>query len=637
MIRLTLRAPTKPPRTLTPDADPITVGRAPGNTVVVPDGRVSSFHAQIARRADTWVFMDLGSRNGSILERGGARTVLDGREVREATLRDGDRVLLGDAIDPVALDVAIDALPGTTETAPLPSATVVAARAASDLEARSDAWLDANGQVLRRLALLGARVAAQTSQQAAMRVVADAVFDLVPGAESLLWVPLEPDARRLVALRGAAVREVTPDEAPVSRAMLTRLARTGEALLWGEHEGRGPDASLARLGVRTAAAVRVEAAAALVVHAAPRRTLDEPALDALVVVGRQVGTAIIAAGRAEASEREARALRDENRDLRNQVADVAPFPRLIGRSAAMQAVFEQMRAVAHTTTTVLVLGETGTGKELVARSLHEASPRAARRFAAVNCAALSDTLLDGELFGHMRGAFTGADRDRDGLFVAADGGTLFLDEIGEITPALQVKLLRALQEGQVMPVGATTPRDVDVRVVAATNRDLTEEVAAGRFRADLYYRIHVFPVALPPLRDRGRDVELLALFFLTQSCAKLGRSNPGLSDDARARLRAWSWPGNIRELANEIERATLMTPAGEPLPESALSDRLRSTIAPTRDRVSDLHETMERLEKQVVLKGLEENGWNRTQTAKVLGISRQALQVKLAKWGLRPD
>ena len=634
MIHLTLRAPGAPARTLTPDADPITVGRAPGNTIVVPDGRVSSFHAQIARRGGAWIFMDLGSRNGSIVERGGDRTVVDGREVREASLRGGDRLLLGDAVDPVVLEVALDGAPDDALSA---TATLVATRAAADLDAHGDAWLDANGPVLRRLAVLGGRVASQTTKRAAMRAVADAVFDLIPTAESLLWVPLAQDGPRLVALRDASVREVPPDDAPVSRAMLARLAQTGDALLWGEHEGRGPDASLARLGVRTAAAVPVGSAAALIAHAAPRRTLDEAALDALVVIGRQVGAAMIAVARAEASEGEARALRDENRLLRDQVAEVSPFPSIMGRSAAMQGVFEQMRAVAPTTTTVLVLGETGTGKELVARALHDASPRAARRFAAVNCAALSDTLLDGELFGHVRGAFTGADRDRDGLFVSADGGTLFLDEIGEITQALQVKLLRALQEGEVMPVGATTPRKVDVRIVTATNRDLAEEVAVGRFRADLYYRIHVFPIALPPLRDRGRDVELLALSFLEQCSAKLGRRIPGLSEDARARLLSWPWPGNIRELANEMERATLMAPDGEPLPASALSDRIRGAVAPTPARVSDLRETMERLEKQVVLKALEENDWNRTQTAKVLGISRQALQVKLAKWGMRPD
>ena len=641
MITLTIRLPGAPPQTLDIDRAPVTLGRAPGNSVVLSDGRISSFHGQIARRGSTWVYADLGSRNGSVVDAGDRRVTVDGREVREAQLPDGARILLGDANEPVIIEVSL------SDAAHPPTETVVATRAAAELSERSVAWLDARAdrRVLRHLVALAEQVAAGRTQVDAIRPVADAIFELAPAAEALLWVPLgsaDEEAPRVVAVRDAGVREARAEDMPVSRSMLARLRGAGEALLWGEHgDHRAGAASLARIGVRSAAAAPVgppgAPAAALVLHAAPQRTLDEAALDLLVVLSRQVGGALLHARRSEALEREASDLRTENGRLRVQIADAAPFPRILGSSAAMLAVFQQMRAVAPSTTTVLVLGETGTGKELVARSLHEASPRGARRFAAVNCAALSDTLLDGELFGHVRGAFTGADRDRQGLFEAANGGTLFLDEIGEISPALQVKLLRVLQEGEVMPVGATSPRKVDVRIVAATNRDLAEEVAAGRFRADLYYRVHVFPIRLPPLRDRGRDIALLARSFLDHHAARLGRHIPGLSDAARDRLLAWTWPGNIRELANEMERAALLAPEGQPLPEGALSDRLRHAVAPEPERVGDLHATMERLEKQVVLRALEQNEWNRTQTAKAIGISRQALQVKLAKWGMRPD
>ena len=649
MIRLTLISGPGAPRQAAFDRAPVTIGRAASNAFVIADNRISGFHGQIASRGDELVYADLNSRNGSIVELRGARTVVDGSRTPETALHDGARLLLGDIHDPVVVEVALQ--PGEATSMD----TVLAARSPGDLATLSATWLGQRSEraLLRRIVALTTSILEGEDAGAAdpsthllrcVRGVASLVFDEMPSAEEVILIPPpldDPDSTRpYSAVRDAGARRVPLADARLSRTVLLRLQSRGEALLYGESGSAAVGASLARLGVRSAIAVPVggsaEGRGALLIQALSQRPLTEGDLDLATVLARQVGTPLLAALRLVRAQEEARALQAENRALRERAREAPRFPRLVGRSPVMQEVFEQMAAVAAVDTTVLVLGETGTGKELVARSIHEASPRRSRRFAAVNCGALADALLDSELFGHVRGAFTGATEDKRGLFEHADGGTLFLDEVGEVSPALQVKLLRVLQEGEVLPVGSSAPRKVDVRVVAATNRDLPVEVAAGRFRQDLYYRIHVFPIRLPPLRERGRDIDLLVEAFLRQLEGKLGRAIPGVSEGAMARLRAHPWPGNIRELQNELERAVILARNDEPLQESALSDRMRANVAPP-SRVSDLRETMDRLEQQVVVRALEENDWNRTKTAKVLGISRQALQVKLQKWGLRPD
>jgi len=297
-------------------------------------------------------------------------------------------------------------------------------------------------------------------------------------------------------------------------------------------------------------------------------------------------------------------------------------------------VLKQARAVARTSATVLLLGETGTGKELIARKIHEWSARADAIFAAVNCGAIPAGLLESELFGHVKGSFTGAVRDKKGLFEIADRGTLFLDEIGDMPPDLQVKLLRALQEGEITPVGATSPLKVDVRVITATNRDLEAAVADGGFREDLYYRINVFPVVLPPLRQRGRDVVLIAEHKLEDLEKRNRKGVTGLSAEAAAALSAHTWPGNVRELLNEVERAYLLAAPGGPIQISDLSPALSRSAPESSGRESTLKEIMERYEAEVIRGALAEHGGNRTHTAMSPGISRQALITKLAKLGI---
>jgi two-component system response regulator HupR/HoxA len=302
---------------------------------------------------------------------------------------------------------------------------------------------------------------------------------------------------------------------------------------------------------------------------------------------------------------------------------------LVGASGGLRSTVDLARKVLDTDTTVLLLGETGTGKELFARLIHDNGPRRAARFVAQNCGALSETLLESELFGHTRGAFTGATAERKGLFEEADGGTIFLDEVGETSPAMQLRLLRVLQEGEVRRVGATTSRKVDVRVLAATNTDLEADVEAGRFRKDLYYRLNVFPIRLPPLRERSEDVPILAEHFLRVYRERARRAVPSISAEAMRHLRAYPYPGNVRELENEIERAVALADPGRPIGPEHLSERIRggeTRPAPPRT----LNDAIEELKRRMIEDALRECG-SKTRAAERLGLTRQSLQQMLRR------
>jgi DNA-binding NtrC family response regulator len=310
---------------------------------------------------------------------------------------------------------------------------------------------------------------------------------------------------------------------------------------------------------------------------------------------------------------------------------------IVGESPGMQRVFALAQRAARSRATVLLTGETGTGKELVAHAIHRDGPRGAKPFVAVNCAAFPDTLLESELFGHVRGAFTGADRDKHGLFEAADGGTLFLDEIGETSGPFQAKLLRVLQEREVRPVGGSRSRGVDVRVVAATNRDLWREGEAGAFRPDLYFRLAVFPVHIPPLRERAGDVLRLASHFLDAHGRAEGKPGVRLAPEAERLLEAHPWPGNVRELDNEIQRALALAEPGETLGPEHFSDRLRAILPPIEANLrpgDTLRETLDRVEAWLIREALAAHGGRRTQTARRLGVTREGLYKKMQRRGI---
>ncbi|MAI79690.1 MAG: sigma-54-dependent Fis family transcriptional regulator [Deltaproteobacteria bacterium] len=342
----------------------------------------------------------------------------------------------------------------------------------------------------------------------------------------------------------------------------------------------------------------------------------------------------LAADLAEANER----LRAENLFLRDEVKNQYAFSEIIGNSPAMQRVFQLMSKVAETDATVLITGETGTGKDLVARAIHYAGARKRARFVAQNCAALPDTLLESELFGHLRGAFTGANSDKKGLFQTADGGSIFLDEIGETEASMQTRLLRVLQDGEVRSLGSSENRNVDVRVLAATNRNLADDVKEGRFREDLYYRLRVVEVALPPLRERREDIPELAHHFLEGANLRMRRELEGFTQSAMAVLVAYTWPGNVRELANEIERVVALAGDESRVTVEMLSDWVQGAAETAELELADagpisdwdLNRSVDRLKRRLIVESVREVG-SKTGAADRLGIPRQSLQKMMKR------
>ncbi len=330
---------------------------------------------------------------------------------------------------------------------------------------------------------------------------------------------------------------------------------------------------------------------------------------------------------------------DENVYLRRELEQKYTFANIIGKSPRMQTIFSLVERVAQTTSTVLINGESGTGKELIARAVHFAGPRSGQRFLSINCGALPENLLESELFGHERGSFTGAVKEKQGLFQAASGGTLFLDEIGETTPAMQVKLLRALQEKRIRKVGGSTEEQVDTRIVAATNRDLEERIREGLFREDLYYRINVIPIDLPPLRQRREDIPLLVDHFLTKYSAQLGVAPRKISMEAVKMFEGYDWPGNVRELENIVERALALS-TNDPittkdLPVHLLSRRRdRSLSIELPEEGLDLESHLEEIRARLMEQALERCAGVQTQAAELVGMSFRSFRYYAKKAGL---
>ncbi len=334
-------------------------------------------------------------------------------------------------------------------------------------------------------------------------------------------------------------------------------------------------------------------------------------------------------------------LKEENRTLKQQLQSGFNIRSIIGKSSAMKALLEMTAMIAASEATVLITGESGTGKELIARAIHFNSERRDNPLVVVNCAALTDTLLESELFGHERGAFTGADRRREGRFMQADGGTVFLDEIGETSPVMQAKLLRVIQEREIQRVGGDRPLKVDVRILAATNRDLEKAVSEGRFREDLYYRLNVVTLHMPPLRERVDDIPLLAQHFVRQYARKNRKAVRGFTPLAMDMLLKYEWPGNVRELENAVERAIILL-TGDLISEKELPLRVTRTYAGTADTPGEIRATppanplrpLDEIEKEAILAALEAAGGNKSEAARRLGINRKTLHKKLRSYGV---
>jgi DNA-binding NtrC family response regulator len=331
-------------------------------------------------------------------------------------------------------------------------------------------------------------------------------------------------------------------------------------------------------------------------------------------------------------------VRQENQILKKQLKKTSDLKTIIGKSEEMEKVFKMVDKVADTDSTILVYGESGTGKELIARAIHYRSQRSNGPFVSINCGALPESLLESELFGHTKGSFTGAIKDKEGLFKVAQGGTFFLDEVGETSPTIQVKLLRVLQEREVIPVGGTNPIKVDVRLIAATNADLEKAIKQDKFRADLYYRLNVIPVHLPPLRRRKDDIPLLVNYFLN----KLNESLPsekqkGVSKEAMEVLVGYDWPGNVRELENVVERAVILEESRN-ITVVALPDKIRRREPNTQRLITDkARVTLEELEREYLIQVLNDTNWQKKKASAILGINASTLYRKIQRYGLEKE
>ena len=436
----------------------------------------------------------------------------------------------------------------------------------------------------------------------------------------------------------------------VLRAFLKRsgyqveVAENGEAAL-GLIESFGPDVILTDVrmprmgGLDLLATLRAKGHEATVIVMSAYGNVDL-ALDAMKAgaydyVQKPFKNDEVLLALRKAEEREA--LRRENRALKQEVHKDLAFGRMMAKSAAMTAIFRTVSKAADYKTTTLITGESGVGKELVARALHEFSSRKGREFVAINCGAIPENLLESELFGHKRGAFTDATADRAGHFERADGGVLFLDEIGELPLALQVKLLRVLQDETVRRVGDNRDVKVDVRIIAATHRDLGAEVKAGRFREDLYYRVNVLHVHVPPLRERKEDIPLLIDHFVERNNARLGTKLRGVAPEARRLLIEYSWPGNVRELENSIERAAVLA-EGDLITPGDLSERIHEARDPVRMQLASgelsIKKSTRLIEDVLIRRALEATKGNRTRASLLLEISHRALLYKIKDYGI---
>jgi transcriptional regulator with GAF, ATPase, and Fis domain len=626
-----------------------TIGRSPDSTVVVGDFHLSGDHAQITRAGDHYVFRDLRSTNGSAIERDGRRIQVDAAARWEIALVDGDVLLLGNHHDPVRIAVRI----GDDDDPAELGERLIASRSIRNLPAVADQLERDPGEALRvykALQPLGARLEHGEVIEACL----SAAFQLLPRATHvaiLLRSETDKDRFALAVSRergkpdpreSREPRERTAgDPVRASRAVLRRvLADRAAVLTANAQEALSSESILGGqiLSILALPLWRGDDIIGLIQsdNRASAGMFSETDLEVGLLLAAQASLAIDNATLVQRLRVAEERARGENVYLRRKEQRIK-FDNIIGDSPAMKAVFAQLDRVIDTRATVCIEGETGTGKELIASAIHHQSQRRDKMFVAQNCAALPENLLESELFGHKRGAFTSADADKKGLFEIADGGTLFLDEMGEMPLTLQAKLLRVLQDGAIRPVGATSEKQVDVRILCATNRDLSAEVEKSRFRQDLYYRLMVFPITLPPLRERREDIPALAAHFLKRYADEYRVEAPGFSQDALDALASYNWPGNIRELENEIQRLVIQAESGHWIEITDLSPRLRKiegTITKIAPQKGTLREMMDQVERWLLTEALRDHGGNKTKTAVTLGITREGLHKKLAKFGV---
>jgi transcriptional regulator with GAF, ATPase, and Fis domain len=636
-------------------ANVVGVGRGAHNVICIADSHLSTDHCQIIQENGRLLARDLRSTNGTAIERFGQMEVLGANNQWEREIVNNDVLILGDVRTPVRIRIEIsalatmpetlsgqlrDALPDTDDDNPN-SSRLIASRSIVDIDAVSKR----DAASVAALYVVSQRLQARLEPAAVIDATVAAIFELLPKASHIAVLVRAADNKDRFVLaaskaRGAAgATKDSSDPVRASRSVLRKVLATRAGLLTANaQEELSSSESIMGGKILSMLAIPLWRSDEIIglVQIDNRNIagmFTEGDLERVLLLGALAALAIDNAGlfsKVRVSEEKARG---ENAYLRRKEGRIR-FENIVGESPAMAAVLGQLDKVLDTRATVCIEGETGTGKELIASAIHHESQRQSKMFVAQNCAALPENLLESELFGHRRGSFTGADSDKKGLFEIADGGTLFLDEVGEMPLALQSKLLRVLQEGTIRAVGATVERQVDVRILCATNRDLAAEVQAGRFRQDLYYRLVVFPIKLPPLRERREDIPALAKHFLARYAGEYRLDLPGFSTEALDVLCGYGWPGNIRELENEVQRILIAAEPGHWVEATDLSPRLRKiegTVSKIAPKQGTLKEMMDQVERWLIAEALREHGGNKTKTAVTLGITREGLHKKLAK------
>jgi Nif-specific regulatory protein len=626
------------------ELDAIRIGRAASNDLVLDAENVGAEHARIVLGVERLLVEDLGSPGGTAIVRGGGRTALS--EARPAMeLESGDLLELGGSGElGASLKVSFELESEHVE--------IVESRPMATLGTEPGTPGEATERLRKILSAQRALGAARDLENV-VAALAEAALDLVPGAThaTVALTDGEGRAKHLDTLTTVATRVRGPDgrprapdaPIPLTRSVAKKVVRERTAVLAADAPSETfSSESLLGANIRSTIGVPLwkgdEILGVLQVdnRAAPAMFHGRD-VDSLGVLAADASLAVANArliGRLVAAEQR---LDRENQYLKGRERARSGETRIVGESRVMAELSKQLDKVVDTRVTVLIEGETGTGKELVASALHYRSKRRDKLFVAQNCAAFPENLLESELFGHKRGAFTGATEDKKGLFEVADGGTLFLDEIGEMPAGLQAKLLRVLQEGEVRPLGSHQVKHVNVRVVAATNRKLEDEVAQGRFREDLYYRLKVFPLRVPPLRERRDDVGRLAQHFLEIASREMGKPVAGFAQETLAALSAYEWPGNVRELENEVQRLVIQADPGAFITPDLLSPTVRRVEGLVQNlgaTAGTLKDRVEQVERFIVLEVLREHDNNKTNAAKTLGITREGLHKKLKQLGI---
>ncbi len=607
--------------------DETSIGRESANRICLSDPSVSRRHCVIKREDDLFKVTDLDSLNG---------TFVNDVPVKERYLEHGDRLRLGDFTFSFLLQEG-DSAPGSNtvlmDEGQLTTGT-------NTLQVRLADAFHLMARDLSVLMKIATTINSARGLEAVQRQLLELVFEVVPADSGAILLAEGGAGEEFSSVFGLDRKSGPNRTVRVSRTITSRVMTEGVFILSNdvqESEAFGEAESLIASRIQALLCVPLvlfdKTVGVIYLYASdPLTRFDKDHLQLLTAVA---GIAAVALENARHFEW----LESENERLRE---DVWVEHNMIGESPRMREVYQFIARVAPTNSTVLIRGESGTGKELVARAIHLNSTRKAKPFVAVNCAALMETLLESELFGHEKGAFTGAVAQKKGRLEIADGGTLFLDEVGEMPLVLQAKLLRVLQEREFERVGGTRTLKVDIRLIAATNKDLEEAIRQGEFRQDLYYRLNVVSLATPPLRERREDIPLLASYFVQKYADKCNRRVRGISSEARARLTGYDWPGNVRELENAIERAIVLGATEmilpEDLPEAALESAApASTGTSSRGGVANYHEAVAEAKKQLILQAIEQSSGNYTEAAKLLGVHPNYLHRLIRNMNLRPE